>query len=259
MSLADLQRAFWNAVRKRGAPPPGLEAWFVPSRELAVTQRIAIYHHAYWQRQLLALRSTFSRTEVQLGASAFERLVLRFLERVPGTDPCIERLGQGFPEFLREQGVELHELEVARLEWAATAALIASDSSPLRELPRELGEQLAGCQFTLAPSVQLVRVQAASLAAFTPSGPSPSADAPHHERAIVYVALSRPRFAVVHVLLEDDEAEALRRAQDGQPFSAICEAFASLSEPDAAARAVTVLRGWLARGWVVDCRPPVTG
>lgn len=241
MRLAELQQAFWSAVRTRGGPPPELDRIFTSS------ERIAVYHLAYWHRQLAALSATFPRT-LALLQERFERLAFGYVERRPCSEPCIERLGAGFPDYLEEQAdISARTCGVARLEWAATAALLAPNA-PAAKLPRELGPSFVDCRLELAPSLHVAHVPTASLSLLDDSAVSALDDSDR-----IDVAFYRPAFAVQRVVLAADEAQAHLLARGGGNIAVICSAFAALPEAAAATRALTVLTSWFARGWVRRC------
>ena len=253
MRLADLERCFWQAVRTRGAPPPGLGDWLTGTARQTPTERLAIYHLAYWQRQVDALAGSFPHLQALLGAQNFERLLLAYIEACPGTEPCIERCGRGLVEFLeRRHDVTPIALGLARLEWAAVESLLARDPPSVVELPRTLGERFADCRLTFVPSLRTLQVSAESLRAFAPHGPAASSTA---SPSSVGVAFFRPRFTVLHLVLEADESRALALAVDGAAIGAVCSAFTELPEADAIQRASAVLSSWFTRSWVAECSP----
>jgi hypothetical protein len=245
MRLAELQRAFWSAVRTRGAPPTGLEDWLTGSVKQTPTARLAVYHLAYWQRQASALTATFPRTVALLGS---ERLLLAYVQASPGTHPCIERLGQGFVQFLAaRRDISVHALGLARLEWAETESLLAPDPLAVAELPRQLGPKLVDCKLEFAPSVRVEHVPCSSFATF--AGQVEANDA----SATIDVAFFRPEHAVLHRALQADEAHAHALAREGATIALICAAFSQLPAEQASARALQVLTNWFARGWVTRC------
>jgi Putative DNA-binding domain len=252
LQLAELQRHFWSAVRTRGAPPPGVEKWLTASKRQSPAARLAVYHLAYWQRQVTALVSTFPHLQAALGATACERLMLAYIEARPSTEPCIEWLGRDFVEFLALRHTPPHALGIARLEWAQVESLLAPDSHDVVELPRGLGPVFAACRLELVPSLRVEHVARSSFSAFAPS----LCEAfPVDESATIDVAFYRPRFAVKHVALAPDEARAYALARDGASIGLICAAFADLSPTEAPPRAMQVLSQWFARGWVARCQP----
>src|SRR6187455_355055 len=134
--LSELQRSFWQAVRTRGAPPAGLDEWLTGSARQSPTERLAVYHVAYWERQVATLANSFPRLHALLGARQFERVLLAYIEAYPGTEPCIEMCGQSLVEFLAMR-CEIAPLPmgVARLEWAGLQSLLAADPPSVAALP----------------------------------------------------------------------------------------------------------------------------
>jgi len=251
MRLAELEQLFWQTVRTRGAPPSGVDEWISSSVRQSPTERLAVYHLAYWQRQVEALANSFPRLQALLGARRFERLVLAYIEACPGTEPCIERSGEGLVDFLAAQReVTPVALGLARLEWAGVESLLAADPPSVARLPRQLGASFAACRLVFVPSLRAVRVPLDSLSAFSPSTQAASVMSADSS---VLVVFCRPRFAVVHWRLEADESRALASAMDGGMIAAVCEAFAALPEAAAVARASSILSNWFSRDWVAEC------
>lgn len=250
MRLAELQQAFWGAVRTRGAPPPGVDELFTRNQGQSAAERLAVYHLAYWQRQLSALGASFPRTQALLG-SRFERLVFAYVEARPCTEPCIELLGAGFPEFLAERAdVSALALGVARLEWAASLSLLSANPRHMAELPRQLGAKLVECRLAFVPSLQVAHVPSASHHWFRSEATEPSA---MDDSSSINVAFFRPSLTVRHLVIAADEAHALALALGGASISVICTAFSTLPNEAQAPRALAVLNHWFARGWVAEC------
>lgn len=252
MRLAELQRAFWTAVRTRGSPPPDIDALCTRSERQSARERLAVYHRAYWHRQLAALNNTFARTRALL-PDRFERLVFGYIERHPSTEPCIERLGSSFPEFLAQRAdVPSYVLDVARLEWATTETLLARSPRAVQALPRHLGAGFAECRLDFVPSLRVAHVSRAALAWFDSEEREASALV---DSAPIDVAFYRPEHTVRHVTLEADEARAHALASGGSSIALICTAFSDLAQEQAATRALSVLANWFARAWVERCEP----
>jgi hypothetical protein len=247
VQLAELQRRFWVAVRTRGAPPADLAEWLTKTERQSAVERLAVYHLAYWQRQVAALADAYPRLQAELGAARCERLMLAYIDERPSHEPCIEWLGRDFVEFLALRDTEARALGIARLEWAQVASLLASDTGSVAELPRGLGPALAACRLEFVPSLRVEHVPRDAFAAFAPdlqeATSSPEADT-------VDVAFYRPRFAVKYLALAPDEARAYALARGGARVSVVCSAFAHLPATEAAPRALRVLSGWFTRGWV---------
>lgn len=254
MRLPELQHAFFAAVRSRGAPPVGLEELLTANERQTAHERLAVYHQAYWQRQVVALASTFPRLRSLLG-QRFEPLMLRYLERWPSSSPCIEHIGAQVTAFLGEERAAALEREVARLEWASLRALLAPDWHQA-SLPRHLGATIVDCRLQFAPCLHVECVSERALAVLR--APADQAVQVSHEvptgdaESPVWLAVFRRRFAVTHVQIAADEANALEHARRGDAFGSICEAFSALALDDAAARAASVLSSWFDRGWITQ-------
>jgi len=246
MSLAELQRHFWLSARTRGAPPSGLSGTFTDGPHQSATERVGVYHLAYWQRQLEALASTFPRLRGTLGERRFEQLAFRYIERCPGVHPCIERLGEGLPGYLADSSdLSTTEVGLARLEWANVACLLSQDSPSRVDLPRELGAKFAVCRLELIAALLVVRAPAAAVKAFDEC----LEFEPHLPQ--LDVVFFRPSFAVRYATLSADEAAALACARAGLSVAHICEAF-SCHHEDVTQRALTVLAGWFRKRWVTQ-------
>ncbi len=239
-------------MRTRGAPPAFIEEVFAPSASQSATDRLGVYHRAYWQRQVSALADTFHNCAAALGAAEFERLALAYIQLSPGQDPCIERLGRGFPDFLAERPqLSPTALGLARLECAELEALLALDPQAVLRAPAQSGAAFAGSQLAFVPSLQVARLPRAAWLALG----YPVQAAPEDDGSMVEIAVWRPGFAVQRVLLEEDEARALELARGGATLAVLCAAFTQLAEEAAIARALRVLSSWFARKWITRSQP----
>ena len=245
MTLTELERAMWNAVRTRGAPPANLNDWLAASPRQSAADRLRVYHLAYWQRQVAALSATFPRTVTLLGS---DRLLLKYIELHPCTEPCIEQLGRNFAPFLAARSdVTSRALGVAQLEWAETATLLSVNPSSVVALPRRLGDAFAEHRLQFVPSLHVEHVAEAAFRYW--KGESATSEGP----GMLDVAFFRPQHTVLHVLLERDEAHAYELALGGATIAVVCSAFSSLPPEQAAQRALQVIVDWFGRSWVTSC------
>ena len=63
-----------------------------------------------------------------------------------------------------------------------------------------------------------------------------------------------PEYQVFHAPIGDREAEALKRMIGGEPFAAICDAYADLPGDEAARESITTLLSWLERGLIAGAQ-----
>jgi Putative DNA-binding domain len=248
MRLVELEQALWSAVRARGGPPDGLSRTFTDGPRQSATERIGVYHVAYWHRQLSALASTFPRLKRSLGDALFERWMYRYIERRPSSHPCIERLGEGLPRFLAEGGALSPSLVgLAALEWETVACLLSPDSPGHVDASSAIGPSFASSRLELLRALLVVRVPRAAIVAFDERL---QLDLSRSDASVVF---SRPAFAVRHAVLDDDEATALALAKAGSTVAEVCDAFSGAHEA-ATQRALAVLGGWFRKAWIVGLR-----
>jgi hypothetical protein len=134
-------------------------------------------------------------------------------------------------------------VEIARLEWAATQALLAPDAEATLD-PAAFGDPFAAARSVLlAPSLSIVRTSRMAFelwsGATACSGVEPRTE---------FLAVFRRGFRVVHETLEEDEWNALFRAREGSSFGEVCGCF---GEPDGTGRATRAVVRWIGRRWLV--------
>jgi len=240
MSLHELQRAFWRAVRHDPTPADAL-AHFIGDDRLDAAGRLDIYRKMYWYRQVEALAGTFERSREALGGERFTKLSCKYIHQQPSTHPMLEQLGHALPAFFAEHAPEVAEL--AQLEWARNAALLAPDPQGVCRPQDAEPEMFASARLRLVSSLQVIEVQGSVLRAFSDRG-----DAEPSGR--VHVAVWRRDFRVRHLALGAPEAEALGRAQASDPVEHILGAFAA---DDAGIRAAfEMMQAWFSRQWIEE-------
>ena len=131
-SLADLQRAFCDALRSPDAPAPELleqllDDGFAP-------QRINVYRNNFVVLNGDALAEMYPVVQRLIGEDAFRLLASAYVRRYPPMGRTLLLYGDRFAEFLA--GVpELSALpylpDVARLEYAWSRSYHAEDAAPL--------------------------------------------------------------------------------------------------------------------------------
>ncbi len=252
MTLADLQRTFWDAARG-DADPEVLSRLFTSHGARRGAERFRVYNGGYYVRLERCLREVFREVELAVGTDRFRRLVRVYVKARPSRSPAIEFAGRDLPQFLRTSavagsllaGAELPDAatlaDLAELEWGRLSALLAPAPERLADLSAVDTSRVAALRLTLVPGVVRARVGAAALALWTPTATC-GGDAP---RLVVFY---RRDHVVRHLLPAADEAEALERSWRGEPLGSVCEAFSRHEDP--IGRALGVVRGWFGRGWI---------
>jgi hypothetical protein len=137
-------------------------AVYIVADELLPEARLNIYRNTFIGALTTALRLSFPAVHRLVGGEFFESAARVFIEAGPPRSAYLDDYGTGFPEFLASFGpaASLPYLSgVARLEWAVSRALHASDEqaidvSRLSEInPADHGR----IAFVPHPSVGLVR------------------------------------------------------------------------------------------------------
>jgi len=260
-ALHELQGAFWRHLAARPGDelrplPPELAAYLVGTDELAADARLAIYARMYFWRLVDVLRDDHPRTASVLGEEAFRAAVRRYLERHPSEDPSVARVGHAFADFLARRLPAVAPpwaADLARLEWARREAFDAPDAAPLGlDALRTLApEAWPGTRFGVVPALVRVvagwPVQQAWAAADDVTVELPAA------RTVLRVW--RSGFSVYHAPMAAREEAALGSLLAGEPFAAVCEAFADLPAGQAAAEAAALLVSWVEDGMVCSLDP----
>lgn len=162
--LREMQRRFRAAVVGDAAPgdaeallSPGLPPHVSPAR------RLAVHRNTYFGALTETLAAAFPTTERLVGARFFAAVARAFIDASPPRLPVLAHYGDGFPDFLDRfppAGGFPWLADVARLEWAATAAAFAADATPLN--PATLAaalttpEQVGALTFRRHPAASLI-------------------------------------------------------------------------------------------------------
>jgi hypothetical protein len=243
--LHELEAQFYRAVRGE-LSVAALEATFVSRAALDAQRRMRIYQHAYWARQERVLAATFPRLRAHLGDARFARLSADYLRRVPSRRPEIEWLGSRLADLLCEQAdVAPFLRDLARLEWARWAALLAPAPEDPAALSALAGIDFAAARAALAPGLSLLCVAGQALRAFHEDvAPCDLAS----EAAQVPCLVWRKGHNSCHRSLGASEHEALNLVRAGHPFSDVCGLFGEVEE------AAACIGRWLRDGLLTSLR-----
>ncbi len=240
MTLPDLQRVFWQAMRA-DIPPGAAAPEFAGDKSLPAVERLWIYRRMYWARQIEALRDCFPLLLSRLEGERFEALARAYVVAHPSEDPCIERLGRRLPEFMRDHpdAAVAQLADMAAIEWALVEVLLMEDPQQVArglDVPQEV---FPTCRIEWVAGLRLLSL----------------ADDPFEATgAQVGWAVWRRKFSGHHRRLAPDERRAIDLVNAGTDVAGVCTAFADA--PDPAARAFAVLGQWLNNEWVARITVP---
>ena len=150
-SLADLQRAFCDALRLPELPPPALLDQLLDDG--LSLQRFNVYRNNFIVLNGDALADMYPVVKRLVGDSAFRLLASAYVRQYPPSQRTLLLYGDRFAEFLTAVP-ELSTLpylpDVARLEYAWTCSYHAEDADPLSQ------SELAGIKPEAFDRVRLV-------------------------------------------------------------------------------------------------------
>src|SRR5215470_4176048 len=158
-SLREVQRAIRASLVERD---DAAAAACILGDGLAPQQRLAVYRNTFASSLASALRLSFPAVECLVGAEFFDNAARIFAhERAPAS-ANLDDYGSEFPDFLarfRPAASLVYLSDVARLEWAVTRALHASDVEALdaNRLTEVEHDDRGRVRFVPHPSVSLMR------------------------------------------------------------------------------------------------------
>ena len=254
-SLHEVQRLFWESV----AAQPGRDS-IAPTFVTLVrgrndrerTTRIQAYSDAYYLRLRDVLNEDFPRVSALLGPIRFDALILDYLTAFPSKHPSVRHLGRALPEFFRSQTDAPGCLaDLAELEWARVEVFDAPDAecAAMGDLVSVPPDAWPTLRFLPIPALQTLHIQHPVHQVW--SG-GQSLDVPAADTSLRVWRTSD--YQVFHAPMDHRETVALRKMIEGEPFAAICEAFADLPNTEAAQEATALLARWIEDGIICYCR-----
>jgi hypothetical protein len=146
-SLADIQQAFAQSLRATAVP----------------AGRLAIYHNNHRANFIKALTLGYPVVARIVGSDFFDSLARRFLERHPSRSGDLHHVGENFADFLAAgfaaPGSTFEYLvDLARLEWAWSLALLGADAPALgvEALARHAPAEWPALRFEMQPTLTLI-------------------------------------------------------------------------------------------------------
>ena len=167
--------------------PADIDRVILPSKTLTPVERVGVYQGMYLLRMIEALEGDYPAVAHLLGDEAFAALVTRYVAAHPSVSYTFNRLGRGFPEFVRASpGVRKRAFaaDLARLELAITEVFDAPQSPawPAEEIARIPEDAWAGAVFQPDRRVSPLRVRPSGQRV-PPVGQGRRPRPPRHRRA----------------------------------------------------------------------------
>jgi hypothetical protein len=243
MSLESQQRLFFRAARGQVAASE-LDVAFRSRGSLSGAARMRVYNHAYFGRLEVALLHVYPLCRRLLGEARFTSCARRYIMAAPATQPDIDRFGSDFPGFLARHGEPPRVVDVAALEWAHVAALLAPPGPVVHLLPAQAGGELRRARFCWVSSLSRLACRRDAFDVLREHEAGEGGGA-----AALQVAVWRKGFRAHHRVLDRDESELL--ARHPAPSVADVSAFFAGSS-GALKKTYTVVGRWLRDGWVAS-------
>jgi len=260
-ALAELQRALQRHVLHAGddtTSDSAANAFVVADARASAQRRLGVYAHAYRARLREVLIKDYAGLRALAGEDTFDAIARDYIAAMPSQHPNARWYGARLAAFLREDPrwrAHRQFAEMAALDWAFGLAFDALDADVVTfdELTAIAPQDWPALRFTLHPALQRLSFEhnvAAIRRALDRGEALPALEAfdapqPH--------AVWRSDFTVRHRRLSDEEATLHARIADGARFANLCEALAASHAPDIVAlQAATLLRTWVADGWIAS-------
>ncbi len=248
-SLYEVQHLFWESV----AVQPGQNS-IAPAFVRLVRghddsdrkTRIAVYADAYFLRLREVLREDFPSVAAVVGPEQFDEVVKGYLEAFPSRWPSVRHLGHALSEFLRHRADTPKCLaDLAELEWARIEVFDAPDAEcvTIEDFVSVPADAWPTLHFSAIPALKILRAQYPVHQLWS-GGKSLEVTA-----AETWLRVWRANDCrVFHAPMDERESAGIQKMISGEPFAAICEAFADLPEIEAAQEAAALLVRWIEDG-----------
>lgn len=253
-SLDDLQRTFQDYLLANGSD---FAASVRDTRKAERVTLLDVYRDGYALRLIEVLTNDYPGVVAMCGPADFDHLARAYIAAHPSRTPSVRWFGRYLADFAASTAPYNRApavAEMARFEWALGEAFDAPDVAPISAdaliaLAPDAWETLS---FTPLPSLSLQSFAHNVASAWQHREEVPCGDL-QVERTLEPVtwAIWRPELMSHFRSLERDESEMLQALIQGQPFPELCECLVGhVGEEQAAARAASLLRGWVEVGMV---------
>lgn len=224
-------------------------------------ERLRIYGDAYQLRLIDVLANDFPVLRALAGEAMFGTLATGYLRAHPSRHPSVRHFGDDFAAWLRLQEHPSTWSMLADFEWAQGEVFDAADATAttmgeIAALPAAAWPEM---RLRLLPAMRMLRTAAivpAMVEAQHAGNQLPAANGGDPSDWLLW----RRDFIVHWRRLDGDEAALLGMAAHGATFAELCARLAaSLPEPEAALRAIGLLKRWITDGLVIAATPsPIT-
>jgi hypothetical protein len=249
MRLRELQRAFQARVLSF---QPGIEPHLTGRAREDFDQRLDTYVGGYRSRLLEALGATYPVLQKTLGEEEFARQIRLYIDRTPSRHFSVREYGRHVDRLLLDadlggQGGWFAEL--ARWEWTLADVFDAPDDEALdmAALAAVAPEAWPSLTFTLRASLRRYQTSSNIVEWWRAANDLCAQPAGRVDAATGQWLLWRRGVKTLFRSLDPLEAALLDGAASGATFGDMCELVARrVDESEAAVRAASVLRGWIA-------------
>jgi hypothetical protein len=220
--------------------------------------RLSIYRDAYRLRLTEVLGNDYEVLHSYLGDELFTDLAAGYIAAHPSTFRNVRWFGGNLAQFLgaAPRYAEHPELaELARFEWALGEAFDSPDEDAVRfeDVAGVPLENWAELRFRAHPSLKTMAMGTNAVTIWKDIGDGIAPCAAAILAEPVAWAIWRKRHSPFFRSLSNDEAWALNAMLSLASFGEICTGLCEwVAQEEAAARAASLLRGWVEEGWIAQ-------
>lgn len=232
--------------------PANIERVILPSKTLTSVERVGVYQGMYLLRMIEALEGDYPAVAHLLGDDEFAALVTRYVAAHPSVSYTFNRLGRGFPEFLREsKGIRKRAFaaDLARLELAITEVFDAPQSPawPAEEIARIPQDAWVEAVFHPIAAFRLGSF-GHPVNPYLQSVKDDNHEHPAIARKATWVAVWRKNYEVWRLDLSKPAFELLNALAKGRPFGKAVTAATKGLQGNFGEQLFRWLRDWVAEG-----------
>jgi hypothetical protein len=252
-SLEELQRVFARDLLQDSAQATTL---ITDAPPVPPATRLDVYRNAYSARLVEALETDYPALKHLTGEDVFVDICHAYIRSHPSTYRSLRWYGQRLAGFLEQDAVNAAAAEMARFEWGFVEAFDARDVDVLSE-PDMAGiapERWPGITVRFHPSTQRIPLSWNTVENWQAAKEGEPASTPARQTETQSCLIWREGLVTRYRTLEPDEARALESMAEGATFAALCEQLSENYEDEieAALRAASLLKTWLAHGLVTE-------